>query len=256
MDVGIHTCTHTHKDEEYKECVHVCVRTCTMSCKRLTQLVHTFRGDSLTVQKGKVTASAWMDRKTVMVMSTNCQPDDAGSVLRRQLDGSRLPIPCPASIISYNKFMGGVDRGDQLRGYYSCRTKSRKFYKYIFTFLLDVAITNAFILMKHHTSSNKFANIKSFRIELAKKLIGDYSSRRRRGRGGSIVRSMPYRHFPVRLEDESHPHKHLKRKCALHSASKVRAESTWFCRECQVWLCHSGDPTTDCFMKWHRQHRV
>ena len=80
--------------------------------------------------------------------------------------------------------------------------------------------------MKHHTSSNKFANIKSFRIELAKKLIGDYSSRHRRGRDGSIVRSLPYRHFSVRLEDESHPHKHLKRKCTLHSASKVRAEST------------------------------
>ena len=175
--------------------------TFTMSRKRLTQLVHTFTSDSLTVQEGKVTASAWMDRKTVMVMSTNCQPNDAGSVLRRQLDGSRLPVPCPASILSY-KFMGGVDHGDQLRGYYSCRTKSQKFYKYIFTFLLDVAITNAFILMKHHTSSNKFVNIKSFRIELAKKLIGDCSSRHRRGRGGSIVRSLPYRHFPVRLEDE------------------------------------------------------
>ena len=190
----IHTCTHTHKDEEYKECVHVCVYTCT--CKRLTQLVQTIRGNSLTVQKGRVTASAWMDRKTVMMMS-NCQPNDTGSVLRRQLDRSRLPVPYPASIISYNKFMGGVDRGDQPRGdqprgYYSCRTKNHKFYKYIFTvFLLDVAMTNAFILIKHHTSSNTFANIKSFRSELAKKLIGDYSCWRKRGRGGSIVRSLP-----------------------------------------------------------------
>ena len=118
MRACMHVCTcgcrYTHKGEEYKECVHVCVCTCT--CKRMTQLVHTFRGDSLTVQKGKVTASAWMNRKTVMVMSTNCQPNDTGSVLRTQLDGSRLPVPCPASIISYNKFMGGVDRGDQLRG--------------------------------------------------------------------------------------------------------------------------------------------
>ena len=136
------------------------------------------RGESLTVHKGKLSASTWKDRKTVMVMSTNCQPNDAGCVLRRQLDGSRIPVPCPASIISYNKFMGGVDRRDQLRRYYSCRAK-RKFYKYIFTFLLVVVITNAFILMKHYTSSNKFTNIKSFRIQLAKELIGDYSSQRR-----------------------------------------------------------------------------
>ena len=53
--------------------------------------------------------------------------------------------PLSRRIISYKKFMGGVDRGNQLRGYYSCRTKSRKFYKYIFTFLLDVAITNSFL---------------------------------------------------------------------------------------------------------------
>ena len=138
--------THAYIHTKMKSIKSVCTCVCTCTCKRFTQLVYTFRGDSLTVQKGKVTASAWMDRKTVMVMFTNCQPNDTGSVLRRQLDGSRLPVPCPVSIISYNKFMGGVDRGDQLRGYYSCRTKSRKFYKYIFTFLLDVAIHKRFHL--------------------------------------------------------------------------------------------------------------
>lgn len=153
----------------------------------------------------------------------------------------------PESIISYNKYMGGVDRGDQLWGYYSCTTKSTKFYKYIFTYLVDVAIMNAFILMKHHTSSNKFANIKSFRIQLAKELIGDYSSWRRRGCGGAVICSLPYRHFPVRQEPYAH---------ALHAASKVRAESTWFCQECGVWLCHNGDLATDCFMKWHGQNHI
>ena len=91
----------------------------------------------------------------------------------------QIQVPCPESIISYNKYMGDVDRGDQLREYYSFRTKSRKFYKYIFTFLLDVAITNAFILLKHNTGTNKFANIKSFQMQMAKELIGDYCSQTR-----------------------------------------------------------------------------
>ena len=81
-----------------------------------------------------------MDRKLVMVMSTNCQPSSRGTVLRRQKDGSRTDVTCPESVILYNKFMGGVDMGDQYRGYYSCRMKSRKFYKYLSFFLLDVAI--------------------------------------------------------------------------------------------------------------------
>ena len=104
----------------------------------------------------------------------------------------------------------------------------------MFTFLLDVVIMNDFILMRYDISSNKFASIKSFQIQLAKELIGDYSSRYKRGRRGSMICSLPYRHFSVKLEDESNPHKHLKRKCALHSASKVRAETTWFCRVSDV----------------------
>ena len=126
------------------------------------------RGDFVTVQKGQLSASAWMDRKTVMVMSTVCQPDESGTVLRRLQDGSRVPISCPKSIIRYNKFMGGVDRGDQLCGYYSCRTKSRKFYKYVYTFLLDVTITNSYILMKDFSPACPFGDYKSFRIQLAK----------------------------------------------------------------------------------------
>ena len=52
-----------------------------------------------------------------MSIASNTQPSTIGTVLQRQKDHSRTPIPCPESIILYNKYMGGVDRGDQLRGY-------------------------------------------------------------------------------------------------------------------------------------------
>ena len=75
------------------------------------------------LQRGSVTASAWKDNKVVTVMSTCCQPDEHGTVLK---DGTQISVPCPSSVIIYNTYMGGVDNGDQLRGYYSCRSKSRK----------------------------------------------------------------------------------------------------------------------------------
>ena len=90
--------------------MHVCV--CVCVCGETTMVTHNLpfnRGESVTVQAGKVTASAWMDRKTVMVMSTNCQPSSCGTVNRKQRDGTSVEVPCPDSIISYNKFMGGVD---------------------------------------------------------------------------------------------------------------------------------------------------
>ena len=70
--------------------------------------------------------------------------------------------------------MGGVDSGDQKRGYYKRRTKSHKFYKYILYFLVDTSVTNTYILQ---CESGKWSdNIKEYHTQLAKMLIGDYSS--------------------------------------------------------------------------------
>ena len=203
-----------------------------------------------------MSASAWMDRKVVMVMSTNCQPLSHSTVHRKQRDGSSLEVPCPESVILYNKYMGGVDRGDQLRGYYRCRSRSRKFYKYIFFFLLDVAITNAYILMKSSGRPCPFKDFKTFRLQLAKELIGEYCSRRRRGRGGAVIHPLPFRHFPIRLGSNGEPRR-PREPCAFHrDTHDRRILSTWSCRECREWFCHSGDPSDDCFLKWHTRLHV
>ena len=39
-------------------------------------------------------------------------------VLRRPKDGTRVSVPCPEAVYKYNRYMGGVDKGDQLRKYY------------------------------------------------------------------------------------------------------------------------------------------
>ena len=210
------------------------------------------RGDSQVVQKGGVSACAWMDRKVVMVMFTNAQPSAPASVLRRQKDHTRTPISCPEAVLLYNKYMGGVDRGDQLRGYYACRTKSRKFYRYIFYFLFDVAITNAHILQKNFCPDNVYNNVKEFRLQLARELMGDYSSRCRAGRRPSQITTLPLRHFPMRIPDESHSKNFKGGRCAHCKMSHCRKDTTWFCRECEVWLCHNGDMHGNCFLQWHK----
>ena len=150
--------------------------------------------------------------------------------------------------------MGGVDRGDQQRGYYSCRTKSRKFYKYIFHFLYDTAITNVFLLQKHYSPDSTHRNIKEFQLQLARELIGDYCSRQRPGRRPSIITSLPLRHFPVRIRCESQAAKYKRGRCALCKVSRhCRTDSGWYCRECEVWLCHTGEHPGDCFLRWHTQ---
>ena len=69
-----------------------------------------------------------------MVMATNVQPDEQGTVRRMQRDATSVEVQAPTSILTYNKWMGRVDRGDQLWQYYHLRLRSRKFYKYILGF--------------------------------------------------------------------------------------------------------------------------
>ena len=209
-------------------------------------------------QKGVPTAvGVWVDVNKInlhtygtQVMSTNTQPSATGSVLHRQRDGSRTSVPFP---ISYNSNMGGVDRGDQLRGCYNCHTKIRKFYKYIFNFLLDVSITNTFILWKNFGSATGMT-LKEFCLQVTEQLIGDYCSCRRAGRGGGAIRPLPLMHFPLKVQDATGASKRGCCACYLQTRHK-RTDSSWFCWEYNVWLCHSGVPETDCFFLWHKNRR-
>jgi len=53
--------------------------------------------------------------------------------------------------------MGGVDLNDQLRSYYPSGRSGKKWWRFIFWYLLDVSICNAFIAegqSSHRASSN------------------------------------------------------------------------------------------------------
>ena len=58
--------------------------------------IYTFnRGDMVTAQKGQVSATVWMDKKPVTVMSSSTHPGGVGEVLWMQKDGARSPVQRP-----------------------------------------------------------------------------------------------------------------------------------------------------------------
>jgi len=205
-------------------------------------IIYVYRGESLSVQSDNVFASAWMDSKVVMVMYNCCDPAHISTVMRRKKDGARESVVCPQAIKRYNECMGGVDRGDQLRGYYHVRMKCRKIYKYIYNFLFDVSITNAFIIYQLGHPSSKM-KIKDFRVLLAKELIGDYCSKKSLGKLREKKR-LPFSHFPVKNTQRK------RGRCSFCKEKNKRTDTQWFCKECDIWLCHQGC-AEDCFLKWH-----
>ena len=87
------------------------------------------RGEHLFCQRGNLVASLWMDKKPVNMLSTLAQADVARTAQRKQKDGSRISVQCTDAVVLYNKYMAGVDKGDQMRQYYRVRTKCTKYYK-------------------------------------------------------------------------------------------------------------------------------
>lgn len=58
-------------------------------------------------------------------------------------------VPTSPIHLEYTSKMRGVDVNDQLRGVYTTLTKSHKWWHRLFFFLLDVGITNSYIMHQH-----------------------------------------------------------------------------------------------------------
>ena len=229
------------------------------------------RGEHLSCQRGNLVATVWQDKKPVKVLSTMSNPCTKESVERRQKDGSKITVPCPSAVVQYNRYMGGVDKGDQMRHYYCIRMKSVKNYKYIFWFLVDVAITNGHILSRFVPVSTSLQSLKAFRLKLAEQLIGRYCSRKRAGRP-ALTRSVVHPPPPLPTPEDDGPSA-SQRRCTSHSlhlpshqgkrrciycrdyrTCSRRRETVWYCRDCEGTpaLCLTGkEDGSDCFRLWH-----
>ena len=73
------------------------------------------RGDLKMRQDGNVCVCVWQDTRPVTFMSSGHNPTYTKDAARKRRDGSIVHVNCPLSIIDYNKYMGGLDLGDQYR---------------------------------------------------------------------------------------------------------------------------------------------
>ena len=145
--------------------------------------------------------------------------------------------------------MGGVDRNDQLRSYYHVHHKSKKHKKYIFWFLFDLSISNAYILSQYLPEYHG-KQLKSFRVTLAEELIGTCTNRKRIGQPAITAPSVTrvcQLHFPTKASGKYNP---------CHYCYKYKDEhrsTVWYCSACGHHFCHTGHQDSDCFCKYHTQ---
>ena len=204
------------------------------------------RGDSKIVQsasKRNITAMIWQDKKQVSVLSTLSPPQDILQAGRR-IGNARVQLNQPHAVHSY-KYMNGVDKHDQYRLKYDVSRESKWWWKYLFFFLVNCAIVNAYILYslssKRRTQHTRFTHL-DFRRELARALVGGFTSRKRSAM--CDIQDVPVADANVRLHRNTHLGK--TRRCKVHSKDGKHKETVYGCELCGVHLCKEG-----CHAKYH-----
>ena len=74
-------------------------------------------------------------------------------------------------LVQLYKYMGGVDKCDQLLTYYRFKHRTVKWWRIAFIRLIDIAIVNAYILYAMSNQQQRKLNHQQFRVQLAKELL-------------------------------------------------------------------------------------
>jgi hypothetical protein len=197
------------------------------------------QGDHVIRQDGSLTATLWKDKKPVIVLSTVADPTIIDIANRKQKDGTVRQVNRPRPVTNYQEYYRGVDLCDQLRAKYPVGRSSKKWWRYMFHFIINICIINGFITMveshpESHERGKRFRQL-DFRINLAKQLIGSFKCRKVTMHQKSVA--------PVTQDNiETHRLKTLKRKkstckyCTKHG-EKRRKETIFGCVICNVHLC-------------------
>ena len=128
-----------------------------------------------------------------------------GTVEQPATGNLKQPREKPKIVHDYNKFMGAVDRCDQMVAYSCFRRRTMKWWKKVFFHLFSLTILNAYILYKERTKSPDLH--RTFFRELVKELItstGISPSLTPRGRprrsAEGFTRLQPGYHYPEKIQ--------------------------------------------------------
>jgi len=208
------------------------------------------------MQHEYVTAVVWQDKRVVL-LSTNSDPWTDGSVTRKTEKGNEeIEIACPQAVINCTKQMGGVDVSDQKHEYYGVGQSSKKWWKFILHFVLNVCPVNYFILydLTNHPPSTAHGNRQlTLRQNLVRQLIGTFTFSKCTGRKRSLPIGTAFPNLFHTLQKVSGRAK----VCALCTEKKKKAPSgrgkqtTYKCKQCDLPLCR-----VRCFLEYHEKQNV
>ncbi|XP_020909061.1 piggyBac transposable element-derived protein 4-like [Exaiptasia diaphana] len=216
------------------------------------------RGNIRWERDGVCLALQWKDNKPVTILSSIANANNYLMVERKEKTNNQwnnIRVKQPQVIHSYNQYMNGVDRSDQLLAKNNALRKCMRWWKTLFFHMIDIAIVNSYILFEIHRAEHqdndllkrpKKYSVAEFREELVRQLVGLEEF-------GDPPLSKPPTKQPELFESSHLPEfGKAKRNCKVcYTVTKKELKVFSFCSapQCQVHLHCNTDK--NCFATWH-----
>ena len=164
------------KDQGYEACGTIrdnrIPKNCPVQNKKVMQKKPRGTYDSAIERNTGISLVRWSDNNIVTVASTNHGVAPLSSVKRfSRKEKKSIQVSRPSAIAKYNAAMGGTDLMDENVNRYRISIRGKKWWWCIFSWLIDVAIQNAWILYK---KSGHSCTQLQFRRDIAKTVFAKY----------------------------------------------------------------------------------
>ncbi|XP_005098137.1 piggyBac transposable element-derived protein 4 [Aplysia californica] len=160
---------------------------------------------------GKLTHIKWMYKKEINVLTTI---HDASSQCTDRHDRDGNPDDKFKALIDHNKYMGAVDRSDQMVQYSSFKRRTMKCWTKLFIHLFMLAELNAYLLYKATAVANRGTAIshRTFCHMMCKEMVSfaPIQDARRRilpSPGADQLHMLTGRHFPSKVPNQGQKRK-------------------------------------------------
>ena len=220
------------------------------------------KGDSPIIwQNGEsnLISCTWQDTGRVNMISTVGDVGTSNQEIKSKRGSATRTVCKPNINILYNKYMGGVDKFDQLCATYPFSRKSQKWYHTLWHFVIEASLVNGNILYNSMNKTKRMSQ-KKFREGVINGLLDGYEQRSlakkksNRLSNTTMRTRLVARHFVSQFEDKKHRPNCavcciLPKDCKLKGkGSCKRRQTSYFCKKCP------GEPpmcNTPCFEIYH-----
>ncbi|KAI4474221.1 hypothetical protein M0804_014960 [Polistes exclamans] len=196
------------------------------------------QGEATIFTTKEMAAIKWKDKKDVVMLTTMHDLSFVKAGKQNRCTGQKNLKP--TAVVDYNKYMGGVDVGDQMLSKFHTVRRCKKAYKKMFFYFIDMMLLNTYVIFKNQKKDRAFHVFKQL---LAEEIIDKYLPNINVDKASvndSFTR-FTGRHFPVRIPATPAKGNRTSKRCVLcltENLSNVMSfsDSTEFLEDWH-WLC-------------------